>query len=168
MTSEQAKTVLDYTVQYARREVATTAKILAATPADNPDYKPGDRYMTADQLVWHIASADVAILNGAVDGAFDFSRQRPAEAKTPADVAAWYTSNANAALDRCAGMTGDQAAKIVDFMGVFQQPAAGFVTMALNHSIHHRGQLSTYLRPMGGKVPAIYGMSADENPFEKK
>ncbi|MBM3793379.1 MAG: hypothetical protein FJW31_04785 [Acidobacteria bacterium] len=64
-------------------------------------------------------------------------------------------------------MTGEQASVIVDFMGVFQQPAVGFVTMAMNHSIHHRGQLSSYLRPMGAKVQAIYGMSADDNPFAK-
>jgi uncharacterized damage-inducible protein DinB len=168
MTPDQAKTVLDYTVQYGRREIATTAKVLAAAPAGGLDYKPSDRCMSGGELVWHIASADVAILNGAVDGAFDFKRERPATADTPAAVAAWYTENANAALDRCAAMNGDQAAKIVDFMGVFQQPAAGYVTMAINHSIHHRGQLSSYLRPMGAKVPAIYGMSADDNPFEKK
>ena len=148
--------------------MATTAKVLAAAPADGLAYKPSDRCMSAGDLVWHIASADVAILNGAVDGTFDFKRERPESAATPAGVAAWYTENANAALDRCAAMTGDDASKIVDFMGVFKQPAAGFVTMAMNHSIHHRGQLSSYLRPMGAKVPAIYGMSADDNPFEKK
>ena len=65
-------------------------------------------------------------------------------------------------------MSGEDASKVIDFMGVFQQPAVGFVTMAINHTIHHRGQLSSYLRPMGAKVPAIYGMSADDNPFEKK
>lgn len=168
MTPDQAKAVVDHAAQYGRREIATTAKILAAVPTDRLDYKPSDRCMSAGELVWHIAASDVAILNGAVDGTFDFKRERPASADTPAGVAAWYTENANAALDRCGAMTGDQAATIVDFMGVFKQPAAGFVTMALNHSIHHRGQLSSYLRPMGAKVPAIYGMSADENPFEQK
>ena len=167
MTSDQAKTVLDHVVNYGRGEIGITAKLLSAVPADKLDYKPSDRCMSAGELLWHIASADVAILNGAVDGAFDFKRARPADTETPAQVAAWYTVNANAALDRCAAMTGEQSAKVVDFMGAFQQPACGFVTMAFNHSIHHRGQLSSYLRPMGAKVPAIYGMSADENPFAK-
>jgi len=40
-------------------------------------------------------------------------------------------------------------------------PAVGFIQLALNHTIHHRGQLSVYLRPMGGKVPSIYGESYD-------
>lgn len=168
MTPEQALTILNYTVGYGRREVATTAKILAAAPADRLDYRPSERCKSAGELVWHIAASEVAILNGAVDGAFKFGGERPANTETPAQVAEWYTKHASAALDRCAAMSGEQASKIVDFMGLFQQPAAGYVTMAVNHSIHHRGQLSSYLRPMGAKVPAIYGMSADDNPFEKK
>jgi uncharacterized damage-inducible protein DinB len=167
MTSEQAKAILDHTVAYGRRELATTAKILSTVPADRLDYRPSERCMSAGELVWHIAASDVAILNGAVEGQFNFGGDRPANTETPQQVADWYTANANAALDRCAAMSGEDATKIVDFMGVFQQPAAGFVTMAMNHSIHHRGQLSSYLRPMGAKVPAIYGMSADENPFAK-
>ncbi len=167
MTPDQATTVLNHVVSYGRGEIGTTAKLLAAVPADGLGYKPSDRCMSAGELVWHIASSDVAVLSGAVDGTFNFKLERPAGTETPAQVAAWYTANANAALDRCAAMTGEQAAKIVDFMGAFQQPACGFVTMAFNHSIHHRGQLSSYLRPMGAKVPAIYGSSADENPFAK-
>ena len=167
MTSDQAQAVLNHVVSYGRGEIGITAKLLASVPADRLDYKPSDRCMPAGELVWHIASADVAILNGAVDGTFNFKSERPADTETPAQVAAWYKANAHAALDRCAAMTGEQAARVVDFMGAYKQPACGFVTMAFNHSIHHRGQLSSYLRPMGAKVPAIYGMSADENPFAK-
>jgi uncharacterized damage-inducible protein DinB len=43
-----------------------------------------------------------------------------------------------------------------------QAPAATYLGLLIKHSVHHRGQLSAYLRPMGGKVPAIYGGSADE------
>jgi uncharacterized damage-inducible protein DinB len=45
---------------------------------------------------------------------------------------------------------------------MFQLPAAAYLNFANVHCIHHRGQLSAYLRPMGGKVPSIYGGSADE------
>jgi uncharacterized damage-inducible protein DinB len=44
---------------------------------------------------------------------------------------------------------------------MFQMPAVSFLALSQNHTIHHRGQLSTYLRPMGGKVPSIYGESYD-------
>ena len=168
MNPDQAKTILGYVTQVARTEMATTAKLLAATPADHHDYRPSERCMDGGTLLWHIASAEIALLNGAADGAFDFSRARPPGTETPEQVAAWYKEHAGAALERCAAMSGEQAGRMVDFMGIFQQPAYGYVTMATNHTIHHRGQLSSYLRPMGGKVPAIYGMSADDNPFEKK
>ena len=55
--------------------------------------------------------------------------------------------------------------KEVDFFGIFKSPAAALLGMANNHGIHHRGQLAAYLRPLGSKVPAIYGASADE-PFQ--
>jgi uncharacterized damage-inducible protein DinB len=58
-------------------------------------------------------------------------------------------------------MTGDQLNTIIDLLGMMQAPGINFLAMALKHSVHHRGQLSTYIRPMGGKVPGIYGPSAD-------
>jgi uncharacterized damage-inducible protein DinB len=58
-------------------------------------------------------------------------------------------------------MSGEQLLQIIDLMGMIQMPAVNFVALAVKHSVHHRGQLSTYLRPMGGKVPGIYGPSAD-------
>ena len=45
---------------------------------------------------------------------------------------------------------------------VLEQPAGAFLWFVLFDSIHHRGQLAAYLRPMGGKVPSIYGPSADD------
>jgi uncharacterized damage-inducible protein DinB len=167
MTPDQAKVILDYNVQLARRESVTTAKVLAATPVDKPDYAPTETCMPAAKLVWHIPSAEIALLNGAVTGAFDFARERPANTETPQQIAAWYTENVNKALDACAAMSGEDAAKIVEFGTMFKLPAVSYLTFAVNHSIHHRGQLSAYLRPMGAKVPSIYGPSADENPFQK-
>src|SRR5216683_1372008 len=64
-------------------------------------------------------------------------------------------------FDALTKLTGEQLVKIVDFRGLIQQPAVLFLQFGLVHTIHHRGQLSTYLRPMGSKVPAIYGESYD-------
>jgi uncharacterized damage-inducible protein DinB len=49
----------------------------------------------------------------------------------------------------------------------FQMPAALYLEFTVKHSVHHRGQLSTYLRPMGSKVPAIYGESYDSAEAKK-
>jgi uncharacterized damage-inducible protein DinB len=45
--------------------------------------------------------------------------------------------------------------------GAIKMPGVNFLGLAIKHSVHHRGQLSTYLRAMGSKVPGIYGPSAD-------
>ena len=58
--------------------------------------------------------------------------------------------------------------KVVDFRGIFQLPAVAYLQTAQIHSIHHRGQLSMYLRPMGAKVPAIYGESYDSAQAKKE
>ena len=73
----------------------------------------------------------------------------------------WYSERFAKVIDRLKQTSGDQLIKTVDFRGLFQFPAVIYVQIGLNHSIHHRGQLSMYLRPMGAKVPSIYGESYD-------
>jgi uncharacterized damage-inducible protein DinB len=85
----------------------------------------------------------------------------PENVKTSLEVAAWYEQTYAKNFDALSKLTGEQLVKIVDFRGMIQQPAVLFLQFGLVHTIHHRGQLSTYLRPMGSKVPAIYGESYD-------
>ncbi|MCA1561716.1 MAG: DinB family protein [Acidobacteria bacterium] len=56
-----------------------------------------------------------------------------------------------------ATVTGDELVRVLDYRGVVHMPALGFVQLALNHTIHHRGQRSVYLRSVGVSVPPIYG-----------
>ena len=72
-----------------------------------------------------------------------------------------FEQKVHAMVDAGQAVTGEQLTKIINFRGIFQLPAVVYVQIALNHSIHHRGQLSMYLRPMGAKVPSIYGESYD-------
>ena len=58
-------------------------------------------------------------------------------------------------------MKGEDLVKELNFMNAFVWPAVTFAQLSSNHTIHHRGQLSAYVRPMGGKVPGIYGPSGD-------
>ena len=167
MTNEQAKFALDFTLPTLQRETATTAKVLAATPNDHLDYRPSERCMAANELVWHIASADVMFIDGVLSGAFGKGPEKPEGVTTPEQISAWYTETMSAAIEKLSAFTPEEAARMLDFHGVIQGQAAGIITLAVNHSIHHRGQLSSYLRPMGGKVPSIYGPSADEDPFAK-
>ncbi|HEY4051938.1 MAG TPA: DinB family protein [Acidobacteriaceae bacterium] len=59
-------------------------------------------------------------------------------------------------------LSGEDLTAPVDFIGLRNDPAVAYLKIAIRHTVHHRGQLSAYLRPMGAKVPAIYIESADE------
>lgn len=167
MTPEQAKFLLEFTLPTLKRETATTAKVIAATPDAHLDYRPSDRCMPAGELLWHIAGVDVMFLEGILNGAFGNGPEKPEGVNSPAQISAWYAETMSAAIEKLSAYTPEEAGRILDFHGFLQAPAAGIVTFAVGHSIHHRGQLSSYIRPMGGKVPSIYGPSADENPFAK-
>jgi len=163
MTSEQALTILNaVAVPSLTNEQPVTRRVIEAIPADKSGYRPDPNSMSAMDLAWHIAAAENRFLSGVADGGFDLTqRPRPETIRTPADVAAWYGEQFAANIARVKALSGDQLTRVVDFRGVFKFPAVVFLQIGLNHSIHHRGQLSTYLRPMGGKVPSIYGESYD-------
>jgi uncharacterized damage-inducible protein DinB len=79
----------------------------------------------------------------------------------PADGIAQYQVKLPAALARVRAMSPEQLTQVLDLFGILQLPAVDFIALALKHSVHHRGQLSSYIRPMGGRVPGIYGPSAN-------
>jgi len=146
------------------REAEITKRVIAAVPDVKSDYKPDPHARTAKELAWHLANTDIQFLDGIAD--LNFSMQTPEnKPQTSAEVAAWYDENIRRAADRVAAMTPEQLLTPVEFFGVFNLPAVLYLGFLNNHSIHHRGELVTYLRPMGSKVPSIYGGSYDE-PFE--
>ena len=148
------------------REVEITKKVLAAVPEGKRDYRPDPHARTAWELAWHIANTDVQFMDGIAD--LKFTMANPAEAdkpKTVAELVDWYDKNMKRGADGIRALSAEQLATSVNFMGAFDLPAAFYLAFLNNHSIHHRGELATYLRPMGSKVPSIYGGSYDE-PFE--
>lgn len=152
----------DVMLQGISREAETTKKVLAAVPDAKGDYKPDPKARTASELAWHIASVDVQFLDEIADGKFNMEPRYKDAPETSAELADWYERNMARAADRVRALTGDELTKNLDFYGAFNLPAVMYLTFLNNHSIHHRGQLATYLRPMGSKVPSIYGGSADE------
>jgi len=163
LTADQALTLLHaMALPNAAAERPVTKAVITAIPVDGVDYRPDDIARTAIELAWHIVTAEHRFFDAVAEGAFDLTpRPRPDAVRTPADVIAWYDEQIEADIARLKGMTGDRLLAPIDFRGLFQFPAVIYVQLALNHSIHHRGQLSTYLRPMGAKVPSIYGESYD-------
>jgi len=163
MTSEQATTILQFVgLPSLTAEHPVTARVIAAIPDDKVDYRPDEIIKSAIDLAWHLVTAEVRFLTAVANGAFDLTPlPRPDNVRTAADVNRWYAENFAKAVERLRQTPGEQLIKPVDFRGLFQFPAVAYVQLGLNHSIHHRGQLSMYLRPMGAKVPSIYGESYD-------
>ena len=145
-----------------------TKSVIEAIPLDKGDYRPDEISKSALDLAWHIAATEMRFMDAVSAGEFDFTpRPRPDSIKNSADLAAWYTDNFEPHFEKLTKVTNAQLLKIVDFRGIFQLPAVMYLNFALHHSVHHRGQLSMYLRPMGAKVPAIYGESYDSAEARK-
>jgi uncharacterized damage-inducible protein DinB len=143
-------------------EHATTKRVIAAIPADKADYRPDSIARSAIDLAWHIVTAEDRFLEAVASGTFDLTpRPRPDTVGSPAAVNTWYEERFATSIARLKGLSGDQLVKTIDFRGMFQFPAVSYIQITLNHSIHHRGQLTMYLRPMDAKVPSIYGESYD-------
>jgi uncharacterized damage-inducible protein DinB len=143
------------------REAEITKKVIAAVPDVASSYKPDPCARTAKELAWHLANADVQFLDGIAD--LNFKMKNPEhKPQTSAEVVAWYDEHVKGGAARVAAMTPEQLLTPISFFNVFNLPAVLYLGFLNNHSIHHRGELATYLRPMGSKVPSIYGGSYDE------
>jgi uncharacterized damage-inducible protein DinB len=164
MTPEQATFLLNAVcLPQIQNEQKTTRRVIEAIPADKGDYKPDPKSKSAFELASHIASSECYFLNGVASGSFkNAGGPIPESVTTPAQLLEWYDENFAKGAAQVAAMTPDQLVQMIDFHGVFNLPAVTYLSFLSSHSIHHRGQLSTYLRPMGSKVPSIYGGSADE------
>jgi uncharacterized damage-inducible protein DinB len=162
MQPEMALGAVQFMAQSIEQESKTTRNVLAAVPAGHETYRPHEKSMNTLELAWHLASSEVWFYNCIADGAFGHGEAAvPEHIKSAADVLAYYDQEHPAALAKLRAMDGAAATKVLDFMGMMQFPAVVFLSLASNHAIHHRGQLSVYLRPIGGKVPSIYGPSGD-------
>ena len=146
------------------REVETTKKVLAAIPDDKSDYRPDPNGRSAWELAWHLANTDIQFLDGIAD--LKFNMANPAGSRQAQDggrigrlVRPQFQTRRRIAFAPCPR---EQLRLPSISSSVFNLPAAIYLGFLNNHSIHHRGELCTYLRPMGSKCPSIYGGSYDE------
>jgi uncharacterized damage-inducible protein DinB len=151
-----------------KNEHRVTKGVIGAIPPDKGDYRPDTVSKSAIELAWHIAATEMRFMDAVVAGGFDFTpRPRPDNVKNADDLLAWYTGAFTEHLEKVSKASDEQLLKIVDFRGLFQLPAVMYLGFVTSHTVHHRGQLSMYLRPMGAKVPAIYGESFDSAEAKK-
>src|SRR5216684_1215181 len=153
------------------QESATTRRLLDRLPAEKLDWRPHPKARTLGELANHIAAVQrripVAIQTSPYDLGSGGDSSVPA---SPAEIVAKFDANvaeANRLLsamtdaDLMSGWEGQVGGRTV-----FNAPKIGVLRgILLNHTYHHRGQLSTYLRQLDVTLPSVYGPTADENPF---
>ena len=166
MTNDQASFMLSFLLPDVEEEAKITRRVIAAIPAGKGDYAPDPVSRKAIDLAWHLAASEIWFLDSMAKGAFAPDEiPLPPDVKASADVVAWYDRRLPAGIQKVKAITPEKLAGAVDFFGMVQLPLVMYLSFLVKHSVHHRGQLSAYLRPMGAKVPNIYGGSADE-PME--
>jgi uncharacterized damage-inducible protein DinB len=159
ISADQAVFLFQTVLPTLENEHRLTIKVLQAIPAGQADYRPDPHAKSAFDLAWHMATAETRFLAAVATGQFSFDPfSKPKELS---EVIAFHIDNFSKNVAAIKQLSGEKLAKMIDFREKFQWPAVSFITFNINHIVHHRGQLSVYLRPMGGKVPAIYGESYD-------
>jgi uncharacterized damage-inducible protein DinB len=165
LSPEFVVTYRNMMVDGVKREAEITKKVILAVPDAKSDYRPDPNARTAKDLAWHIATSDVHFAESVANLKFDRPGKPPEMPATMAEIVAWYDQNLQRALSRLEKMSAEQLLTPINFVNIFNFPAVLYLSFLNNHTIHHRGELATYLRPMGSKVPSIYGGSFDE-PFQ--
>lgn len=157
----------EFYLQRREAELPAFLKVLKALPKDQLHYKPHDRSPSAEQIVWLLTFE----LQSCIDVAMEKKTERPSEPPPPFDqMLEMFEGSYRKLMDVVSKMNDpewNETAKFY-FNGkvISEQPISQFLWLILFDSVHHRGQLTAYLRPMGGKVPAVYGPSGDERPSQ--
>ena len=153
------------------QESATTRRLLERLPEDKLGWKPHEKSMTLGQLAMHVATIPSAIASVLAGDSFDVSvSMMPPEAGSRAQVIGAFEKSQAEAVETLGEFDDAALAKMWaakkggrTLMALPRGAVIRFIL--LNHLVHHRGQLSVYLRLLAVPVPSIYGPSADENPW---
>jgi uncharacterized damage-inducible protein DinB len=160
----EAKGLSQFLIQSVEREWQATRRVVAAIPDDKLDFKLGDKGRTTRELAWHLVASEAWFVDGIAKGDFSAPEgEMPAKAGVKEMLAKY--DELPPRIEKLKSLPGEDLAKVIEFFGVMNLPNVIYLNFLTSHSIHHRGQLSTYLRAMNAYVPSIYGGSADE-PFQ--
>ena len=155
----------EFFVKRWEAELPAFGKVLRAVPEKALAYRPHERSTAAGALAWQLADEQAQLCDLLDKGKVSFS-DRPKQPASIADiVAAWdrATEDLRRKLGKATDSKWSEPAKIEFGGSEWSDSMENMFWGYLFDMVHHRGQLSAYLRPMGGKVPAIYGPSADDS-----
>lgn len=154
------------------REIATTRKVLERIPMDRFDWKPHERSFSMGELGNHAAQVPVWGVQTLATERMDLEpeegpRPRPPVARTVEELLQTFDEGSSSFRNAVERASDEELMTPWTLLRkgqtLFTLPRMAVIrTMFLNHLIHHRGQLSVYLRLNDVPVPSIYGPSADE------
>ena len=152
----------EFYVERRRAEGPVFLKVLKALPADRLGYKPHERCPSAEQIVWTLTTELGACLDAATTYRAEWSAQPPPPLSDMVALFERWSNELTEVVSKMDDASWNRTARFY-YQGkvVSEQAVSQFLWFILFDAIHHRGQLSAYLRPMGGHVPSIYGPSAD-------
>lgn len=151
-------------IKFWEKEATATRKVISRIPQERSDYKPEPKSRTAREIAWLIVMEEKMLAEGLEQGKIDWQ-----EIETPAtveEILNTYDRFHDDVTSRLKEVDGAEWEKEIPFVvqgrEIMRASGFDFAWEFLFDQVHHRGQLSTYLRPMGSTVPSIYGPSADE------
>jgi uncharacterized damage-inducible protein DinB len=141
-----------------KNESKTTRNVLSRIP-EGSDYRPDPKSRTAQEIAWQIVCEEKMIIEALENGKAEWAP--PPTPETMKEVLDAYDTQSAKMPDRWSRLPEEKWNGKLEFFGK-ERPASPMAWGFLFDIVHHRGQISTYLRPMGSKVPQIYGPSGDE------
>ncbi|MBA3558688.1 MAG: hypothetical protein H0W30_08825 [Gemmatimonadaceae bacterium] len=139
-------------------ESKTTRNVLARIP-ERSDYRPDPKSRTANEIAWQIVCEERMIIEALESGKAEWAP--PPMPATMKEVLDEYDKQSEGMNQRWKALPAARWDGTLEFFGS-QRPASPMAWSFLFDIVHHRGQITTYLRPMGSTVPQIYGPSGDE------
>jgi uncharacterized damage-inducible protein DinB len=163
-----AKSPKQQLLEALEREHERTMRVLRAYPDDKSDFKAHERSRTAREVAWPLALGHGRLMVKALTTGFDWSKPPGAPPATPARMSEIAVAVERSYAEAMEALKAAADAKLDGSVQFFvgpktlrDIPMTEFLWFLLFDHVHHRGQLSVYLR-MVGKVPSIYGPSGDE------
>ena len=152
-------------LKFWEKEAPATRKVISRIPEGRSDYRADPKARNAREIAWLIVREEIILGDGLEKGLLEWvDVPTPASVKEIVDTYDRHHDEVTRRMRRLDAARWEQPILFM-FGGQEVMKASGYENAwgFFFDLIHHRGQLSTYLRPMGAKVPAIYGPSADES-----
>ena len=159
----------DQFIKELEEEAVATRKCLANITEDKFEFKPHPTSTNMGYLAMLVAEIPLWITYMVKEGAIEFSTFKHQEIKTNSDLTKSFEENLTGALQALKNATDEQLNKIFELKAngqlLYSQKVMDYIGPTINHWVHHRGQLTVYMRICGIKVPSIYGPSADDKNY---